>query len=325
MYNLYALERNAWKAVNRDKRKHPVQCIETAYLAPDTAEEIIAALTMMESWMNEGGMAGSEDLSPEPPSPEMEDPEYEYVPAAEEELLVPSLERRRRGAVIIKPRRARAAYREMLRFYAMKTLIAYLEARPGLNFQRLKDALGGGVTAASGSVPDGAVPDRVSEWVNLGGQIAPAFRVDALRRAIREGTITSWEAIHGAYRLMQEHYPEDKAAHAWSALLWLKASLPEAKPSSLLEAKPLSPLNAKAFQEDLQWTLETQRWVTEQVYSSRAKDFHDPFRAITYRNKAEMDQVAGKAEENFFIKHSREGLRQFEETLKTVAGQIAEG
>jgi NDP-sugar pyrophosphorylase family protein len=307
MYNLYALERNAWKAVNRDRRKHPVQVIETAYLAPDTAEEIIAALTRMESWMDEAGMQAEDPGSeaPVPPS-ETEDPEYEYNPAAEEVLAAPSLERHRRGAVIIKPRQARAAYREMLRFYAMKTIIAYLEARPALNFSRLKEKL----------APAGAA-ERVSGWVNLGGQIAPAFRVDALRQAIREGTAATWEAIHGAYRVMHEQYPEDKAAHAWSVLLWLRRG--ESPP---LSGAPPETLDLPSFQGELQRVLEIQRRVTEQVYVSRAKDFQDPFRAITYRNREEMDQVAGRAEENFFIKYSREQLAQFEETCKTVAGQI---
>jgi hypothetical protein len=312
MYNLYALERNAWKALDRDRRKHPVQFIETAYLAPDTAEEIIAALTLMESWMNEAGMK-MEDLNSETalPSPEeIEDPEYAYTPAAEEELAAPSLERHRRGAVIIKPRRARAAYREMLRFYAMKTIIAYLSARPALNFDRLKEELS----------PGGALTERAGEWVNLGGQIAPAFRVDALRRSIREGTVTTWEDIHGAYRTMQEQYPADKTAHAWSVLLWLREG--ESPSSAGTPASPLESLDLPSFQKELQRALELQRWVTEQVYVSRAKDFHDPFRAITYRNKEEMDQVAGRAEEHFFIKYSREKLKRFEETFQAVAGQI---
>jgi hypothetical protein len=305
LYNLYALERNAWKAVNRDRRKYPVQFIETAYLAPDTAEEIIAALTQMESWMNEAGMSLEDpgpgtgpETGPPLPSPEPEDPEYAYTSAAEEELSAPSLERHRRGAVIIKPRRARTAYREMLRFYAMQAITAYLEARPALNFSRLKEAL----------APGGAAGDRAGGWVNLGGQIAPAFRVDALRRAIREGAAASWEAIHGAYRAMQDQYPQDKAAHAWSVLLWLRRG----------ETPDLC-----SFQRELQRALEIQRRVTEQVYVSRAKDFHDPFRAITYRNKAEMDQVAGKAEENFFITHSREKLARFAKTIEAVSGQIA--
>ncbi|MDR2073652.1 MAG: DUF4954 family protein [Spirochaetaceae bacterium] len=305
MYNLYALERNSWKTRTRDRRKIRVQHIETDYLAPDTAEEIITALTLMESWMNEAGMH-TEDrcFEASSPSPETEDPEYEYTPVAEEELSAPSLERHRRGAVIIKPRQARAAYREMLRFYAMKTITGYLEARPALNFSRLTEKF----------APGGATAERVDQWVNLGGQIAPAFRVDALRQAIREGTAATWETIHGAYRVMQEYYPEDKAAHAWSVLLWLRrGESPEVPPEIL---------DLHSFQEELRRVLKIQRWVTEQVYVSRAKDFYDPFRAITYRNKKEMEQVAGKAEENFFITYSREQLKHFEETVKTVAGQI---
>jgi hypothetical protein len=56
MYNLYALERNSWKATDRDKRVVKVQHIETDYLAPDTAEEIIAALARMEGWFEAAGI-----------------------------------------------------------------------------------------------------------------------------------------------------------------------------------------------------------------------------------------------------------------------------
>ena len=50
MYNMYALERNCYKYKARDRRKHPKQIIETAYLAPDTANEIRKALFLLEVW-----------------------------------------------------------------------------------------------------------------------------------------------------------------------------------------------------------------------------------------------------------------------------------
>ena len=48
LYNMYALERNAWKYVDRDKRTDRIQRIEYDYLAPDTINEIINALELLE-------------------------------------------------------------------------------------------------------------------------------------------------------------------------------------------------------------------------------------------------------------------------------------
>lgn len=50
MYNMYALERNSYKYKARDKRKHPRQLIETAYLAPDTSNEIRKARFLLSIW-----------------------------------------------------------------------------------------------------------------------------------------------------------------------------------------------------------------------------------------------------------------------------------
>lgn len=47
MYNMYALERNARKYVDRDKRITRIQHIEYDYLAPDTINEIFAALQVL--------------------------------------------------------------------------------------------------------------------------------------------------------------------------------------------------------------------------------------------------------------------------------------
>jgi hypothetical protein len=276
MYNLYALERNSWKAVDRDKRVIKVQHIETDYLAPDTAEEIITALSRMDSWMG-----------------------AEKIPGTGEEIRAPELERNERQAVLLKPRKARAAYEEMLRFYAMNALIAYLESRPDLSLEALVEEM---------ETPEARTTsgDRITDWVNLGGQIVPAFRVDDLRSRIRKGTIESWEAIHNAYDDFWAAYPLDKARHAWAVLKFLR----------------INAANAGGFIGALEHALETRRWITDQVYRSRAKDFQDPFRSITYRNKEEMDQVVGTVEDNFFIILTRKKLAQFEETVNRLKKRL---
>jgi NDP-sugar pyrophosphorylase family protein len=296
MYNLYALERNSWKAFNRDKRRVKVQHIEMNYLAPDTAEEIIAALGQMETWMAAAGMKRGDILKAGTDAVggviDDEDPEYEYSPQSDEVLPAEGLERHNWETVLLKPRRAYLAYREMLLCYAMTTLIGYWESLPKLTFQ---DFL------ADMRSPE----DRVTEWVNLGGQIVPAFRVDALREEIRRGTHGDWLSIHRAYDEMARAYPLDAARHAWAVLNYLR---PCETPA--------------AFRAELEGALEIKRRITEAVYRSRAKDFHDPFRAITYRNKEEMEEVVGKPENLSFVKLSREKLAADERAIKALLARI---
>jgi len=47
LYNMYALERNAWKFEDRDKRTEKIQKIEYNYLAPDTINEMFAAIEIL--------------------------------------------------------------------------------------------------------------------------------------------------------------------------------------------------------------------------------------------------------------------------------------
>ena len=58
MYNMYALERNAWKYVDRDRRITKLQHIEYHYLAPDTINEIFDSLKILQPLQtNEKGSA----------------------------------------------------------------------------------------------------------------------------------------------------------------------------------------------------------------------------------------------------------------------------
>ena len=48
MYNMYALERNSWKYIDRDKRFDKIQKIDYNYLAPDTINELFSSLIIIE-------------------------------------------------------------------------------------------------------------------------------------------------------------------------------------------------------------------------------------------------------------------------------------
>ncbi|MDR1908310.1 MAG: DUF4954 family protein [Spirochaetaceae bacterium] len=301
IYNLYALERNSWKAENRDRRKVKAQIIETDYLAPDTAEEILSALAELESRLPEAGAEDGGEAAER--SNDEADPEYDYEAAPGEELAWPGLERSGRQQVILKPRRARAAYREMLEYYALKTILDWFAADASRRFEGLLT-----VTTAelSGEDPSAGEPSGTKDWVNLGGQIAPAFRLDRLRRDIREGR-SGWGAIHGAYAEMAAAYPQDRLRHAWSLL-------------ARFGGGPCT--DAPGLRARLPRLLEIRRGITEGIYRSRAKDYSDPFRGITYRNRAEMERVAGTAEDNSFVRLSRERLAAFERRVEEVGKRL---
>ncbi|MDR0474924.1 MAG: DUF4954 family protein [Treponema sp.] len=311
MYNLYALERNLWKTHARDKRKLKKQRIENDYLAPDTAEEIVTALSQLETWLKAAAKpvdeAGNDSL-------ENEDPEYELI-TGDYDIPVSGLERHHRTTVIMKPRKACAAYREMLLYYALKTLAHYLGERPEMSYPAFVNKME-------------AEPyhQRVSDWVNLGGQIVPGFRVDELREKIRNGAIDTWELIHASYDEMAAVYPEDKARHAWEIYRYL---FKDPEDSAVLAAANAAPEAAKHpfhnldnFKKGLKTLILLRRSIADHVYRSRAKDFDDPFRGITYRNKAEMDQVLGTAEDNSFVKHIQKQVKSEEKHLRKLLSRL---
>ncbi|MDR2596909.1 MAG: DUF4954 family protein [Treponema sp.] len=285
MHNLYALERNSWKTKNRDKRKIKIQRIESDYLAPDTAEEIIAALSLLEGWLGESGfspmdMTGAEDVTVR-------------------HITCRHFERSKRGQVIIKPLEAIAAYRQMLRYYAVKTIAAFFDSQPSLDYKNLCSLLG-----------SPAAKERIKDWENFGGQIVPAFRVDKLREEIRKGQYKNWDEIHRVYDLWDKEYPLDKCRHAWSAL-------------SLMHETDKVP-DAAGFKTELTAVLDIRRWIDRQIFKSREKDYHNQFKKATFRNQEEMEQVLGKPGENSFIHliHKESGC--FYEMIERVSSRITD-
>ena len=313
MYNLYALERNSWKTLARDKRKIKIQRIENDYLAPDTAEEIITALSQMENWMKaaespveEQANFGAGNIHQTPFEPEGDKDPESRIEAEDDVLPASGLERHHRNTVLLKPRQAWAAYREMLFYYSLKTLSDYLDERPELSYADFVNEMETGTNAR-----------RVREWVNLGGQIVPAFRVDELRERIRQGEIDSWKDIHASYDEMAAAYPLDRAYHAWEVYRYLQG---EPIPRNSVPEHPLK--KSECFKKDLKTLISLNRFIAEQVYHSRAKDFNDSFRAITYRNKEEMKQVVGTATDNSFVKLVRERTKFREERLRKLSERI---
>ena len=281
MYNLYALERNSWKTGARDRRKTKIQHIEKDYLAPDTAEEILAALDLLEGWLGEAGYSPA-DIA--------------ITSHSFDTSVIPcnGLEKSKRAQVIIKPLKAIAAYRQMLRWYAAKTIADFIDTNTVRDFTELKALL------------NGEPGNRIQDWVNMGGQIVPAFRVDQLRQDINAGNYTSWEEIHRCYDTWHEQYPLDKARHAWALFVRQEGFT----------------VNAAALVKELKAAADTRRWINRQIFELKAKDLRDPFSRMTFRNAAEMEQVLGKAEDDSFVNISRQETQRFEECVARVIERL---
>jgi hypothetical protein len=113
MYNMYALERNAWKYTTRDKRTEKIQHIEYNYLAPDTVNEIFDALAILKNLS-----ISEKDIA-------------EYSGA----------ENSNRKIKIIKAGKAKALYTELISFYAVSNLLHWYTSNDFENFETFKASL----------------------------------------------------------------------------------------------------------------------------------------------------------------------------------------
>ncbi|MDR1147826.1 MAG: DUF4954 family protein [Spirochaetaceae bacterium] len=264
MHNLYALERNSWKARARDKRSFIEQHFETDYLAPDTAAEIIYALEWLKNALVNIDERGSISV-----------PERVF-------------ERSNLPVIVVKARQSMAAYRDMLVYYAVKTLVNYF-SETSYDFESF----------------NAAHPQNVSfEWESLGGQFVPRDKADALRGAIRNGALSSWDMIHKEYARLLSEYPLDRARNALQVLRFLHGGGAFTRPFTRQDWGGL-----------LDEAARIRRYIDDQVYITKNKDYIDPFRAITYKREAERDAVLGKMDDNPLLSHIRSESALFFERL----------
>ena len=107
--------------------------------------------------------------------------------------------------------------------------------------------------------------------------------------------------MHGRYDGLFRRYPEDRLRHALHCLVSVEGWSAIGRPQ-LLEL---------LGQEE-----RICRGILDGVVSSREKDFGNPFRRATFRNRSEMDAVAGSPGDDGFI-------RQVKEDTAAVLGRIA--
>ena len=288
MYNMYALARNAWKYKDRDKRIEKIQCLEYDYLAPDSIQEIYNGLALLakatgSSFLAQYGNPAEYDFTHPTELGKLllteQDPRLKKI-----EVLVEGWENSKRPIELIKVQEAWNIYHRLLAFYAVSTVLE--------NIEETRHATWDEIYAL---IPQDSA---ILEWKNVGGQMMPTSVVNQLIAEIKDGSLCDWDQIHGYYSKAADRYPVWKAQHAFQCLF-------AARGISKLE------FDRQYWNNLITESSHTRKWLSEQVFLSRQKDYANPFRNMVYESESERDLVLGALEENSFIILEREECAEF--------------
>ncbi len=185
LYNMYALARNSWKYVDRDKRTDKPQLIEYDFLAPDSINEMINAIKLIEKYAGKKILLSKKDIN---------------------ELEIPSgvFENSKRKTKLIKVSQAYSVFREMIMYHASTQLVQHIESASLKNLQEVLKTL--------------PAENGLSQYTNMGGQLIRQEEIEKLIAEIHSGKIKDWDQIHKFYKQQGEKYQADKLHHALSAL-----------------------------------------------------------------------------------------------------------
>ncbi len=188
--------------------------------------------------------------------------------------------------LIIKPIQAIWLYKLMLSYFAAKEILNLIQNDNNFDLpSTLSDNL------------------ELENWMNFGGQLISETDYKNLLDDIKGNKLDSWESIHHRYADLWKKYDRQKASVAIQC--WLKK---EGKSKTNVSKNDLIDLLTFSVKIDyliLQWAEE-----------SRLKDYTNPFRQSTYRNKEEMDAVLGKYEENSFLSEMKNEHEKFTKAVE---------
>ncbi|MBD3393347.1 MAG: DUF4954 family protein [Chitinivibrionales bacterium] len=203
-------------------------------------------------------------------------------------IIAENIEKSERAVLVLKAREGYHAYREMLTYYAVKNVLAYMIDNPSATRATLATALKG---------------KRETRWANLGGQLMPESAVTRLRADIGSGRLKTWDHIHQAYDRLWERYPLLKARHAYATLRDLLG---------------VSRLSRTEWRHALDEAVRIQKVIRDRVRTSRAKDFTNPFRQATYRSAGEQKAAIGTISDNSFVKQVKQETETFVKQVKGI-------
>ena len=286
MHNMYALARNSWKYIDRDKRTDKTQVLEFDYLAPDSVEELFTTLELLELAVGKAhhGNKKVSEKALRQDGRQMLLKENDSVKRMT--IYAEGIENSTRKVQLLKVHRSYPLFRELIVLYAMRNLLKNAAAIPSFN-----------ALAAL------CKNSKRSAWHNAGGQLIKAEDMDDIKMRIRKGKISSWHQLHDIYRQLGARYEQDKLQHALASLL------------DLLQLTPKE-FTTTQLRKCLEQSVHTLGALTEGIYRSREKDYVNPFRQMTYENQEEMEAVVGKLDENSFIQQTITDLKAYKKQVK---------
>jgi len=264
-----------------------------------------------------------------------------------------------RPQIILKPCKAWTSYREMLLWFSVQTILPVLESIPDANsepFEMQWENLGGFLVRQTKldhllqKIEQGSIQSweelhneyralseeyeedaRAFAWHILGYlslNIEQAARLDAELASQFHcelaNNLDALSAASNAPRSMPSaelSAPADHAApFATSSVPVDCAKAPATLPLPLNRAASWPQPNPASLKSLLQAFCTLSSEIAERVYSTRAKDWENPFRKATFRNQAEQLAVHGRVEDNGDIK----AFQRESEAIRQKVGRVVE-
>jgi hypothetical protein len=294
MYNMYALARNSWKYSDRDKRTEKIQMIEYDFLAPDTINEILSALHLFRQLTGDAWKSKFNGTQEDAVEIGHELLEKNDASLQELDILAPNFENTNRRVKLVKVPAAYHLFKELIRYYASTLLTEFIAKN------KIK---------STGDLVSLLPKATLSDWQNIGGQLIKTEELDKALKNIRSGKMKSWDEIHNLYLTQSEKYSTEKLSHALAAV-------------KKVSGFTVSTSKTLALKELLQGSVNTRQWMVDNIYSSREKDYSNPFRMMVYSNEQEMEKVVGSLDDNPFILQQQEALKFYKRKVNKIVRDL---
>ena len=300
LYNFYALARNAWKYVDRDKRKYKTPIFEYGYLAPDSVNEMVNARTLIEKAVAVAHLKKEQKTIPSAEAKLITlGTELLKTKSRKEidalEVIIEGIENSKRKTKLVKSYDAYHMFEKMIFVYGMEAMLSIIADKKG--------------KAILSTIKEVKLSSTNLHWTNIGGQLIPQKNVEGLLAKIKSGSMKSWNDVHAFYALESEKYNSRKENHALSCL-------------SQITGVKLNALTASQLNAWIDEFLEIKKDITLRIEATRAKDYANPFRKMVYENDAEMNAVVGALKDNGFIKEQAKDLKQLTVAISELKKQL---
>lgn len=298
MYNMYALSRNAWKYVDRDRRTDKSQTLEYDFLAPDSVNEIFDSLQLMEIFTGKAllqkqhpGIIFSDDdcIKAGKKAFDINDEQLNGL-----EIVADGFENSNRKVLLLKVERSYTLFKELIVYYAMEQVLKLVTSNKLKSFDELLR-----------HIPK---KQKRGNWINAGGQLIEDFEFEQLKEKIVSNKIKNWDTVHAFYKTQSAVYNNRKLSHALASLSELTGN---------------KQLNKDFFKTYLQQYMHTKEWMVKGIFDSRAKDYSNPFRKMVYETEGEMNRITGSLKDNSFILQQQQELKTTKAMVKKIMKQFA--